>query len=164
MREKIGDGLTKTERYRLKDIDAYRKKKKEWAKTPSQKKYRREYMRKWRQKNRERHNALARASHQRNRHKHVHKYHAYHIKRNYGLTIEQYNEMVLLQSGKCAICEKEMPPRDKYTAGTRLHVDHCHVSGNIRMLLCSRCNGALGWYEKYKLSIIEYLTRHETKA
>lgn len=47
------DGLTKHQRYRLKDLDAYRKRKREYAKTPAQREKRRAYQRLWYAKNAE---------------------------------------------------------------------------------------------------------------
>lgn len=47
---RIEDGLTNSQRTRLKNLDAYRKRKREWAKTPSQKEYRKAYAKRWRDK------------------------------------------------------------------------------------------------------------------
>lgn len=58
------------------------------------------------------------------------------LKRKYGLTVEQYDDMVKSQNGVCAICKQ--PPGKK-----RLAVDHCHKTGKNRELLCSPCNTAL---------------------
>ena len=59
----------------------------------------------------------------------------------YGITPEQYDEMVLAQGGVCAICKKA----DQTVAWAgRLHIDHCHTTGRVRGLLCSPCNIALG--------------------
>lgn len=143
--------LTKYDRYRLKDVEGYREKKREWAKTPEQRKIRTEYMRVWREKNREKHNKLCRDSHHKNKHKHVEYRREYNLKKNYGLTIKDYNEMFSNQLGMCAICKTDKP------AGNRFHVDHDHLTGKVRKLLCSRCNGALGWYEKYAHEINNYL-------
>jgi hypothetical protein len=61
-----------------------------------------------------------------------------HLKRKYGLTIEQYDAMLAAQAGGCAICGE--PPRDDI----ELHVDHDHTTGAVRGLLCFRCNNAIG--------------------
>ena len=60
------------------------------------------------------------------------------LKSKYGITRDQYLEMVADQGGLCAICGTEYHP---------LMVDHCHVTGVVRGLLCRRCNIALGWME-----------------
>jgi hypothetical protein len=56
---------------------------------------------------------------------------------SYGLDPEQYEAMVIMQDGRCAICERL--PEDAV-----LRVDHDHSSGKIRGLLCRHCNLALG--------------------
>jgi hypothetical protein len=61
-----------------------------------------------------------------------------HLKRKFGITLEDYDAMLAAQGGLCAICRR--PP----TAGISLHVDHDHETGTRRGLLCFRCNNALG--------------------
>ena len=61
-----------------------------------------------------------------------------YLKRTYGITVEQYDEMLASQGGVCAVCGRE--PRDDIS----LHVDHDHETGAIRGLLCFRCNNSLG--------------------
>lgn len=56
----------------------------------------------------------------------------------YGISPEQYLEMWEAQGGKCKICGKELPD------GEYLHVDHNKETGEIRGLLCGKCNKALG--------------------
>jgi len=59
--------------------------------------------------------------------------------RNYGISLQDYNAMSLAQNGVCSICgdtSKELS----------LDVDHCHTTGNVRGLLCQRCNMALGMF------------------
>lgn len=64
------------------------------------------------------------------------------LRKAYGLTPEQYDDMLRAQGGVCAICKK--PPK-----GNRLHVDHCHETGRIRGLLCVSCNSKLEWMITY---------------
>jgi hypothetical protein len=61
----------------------------------------------------------------------------------YGITVEQYDQMLADQRGLCALCEK--PPKEGGTgpAGV-LHVDHDHATGRVRALLCVDCNSGLG--------------------
>lgn len=66
-------------------------------------------------------------------------YRRYFLKYTYGVTPEQVDRMEIQQGGVCAICEG--PPSGP---GQRLHVDHDHVSGAVRGLLCSKCNTAIG--------------------
>lgn len=146
---RIQDGLTKTERYRLKDIDAYRRKKAVFARTPSERAKRTAYMRDWREKNRERHNELARQSHERNKHKHVEMNRAWRLRREYGISVSDYDQMFAQQSGVCGICARRYTTR-------RLHVDHDHKTGKVRQLLCSGCNGHMGWFEKWRAVVVNY--------
>ncbi|HMD54364.1 MAG TPA: endonuclease domain-containing protein, partial [Phycisphaerae bacterium] len=66
------------------------------------------------------------------------------LRKNFGITIDQYNEMLANQGGVCAICSQ--PERSMRGENVKLlAVDHCHSTGEIRQLLCSRCNPMLGY-------------------
>lgn len=67
---------------------------------------------------------------------------------NYGITLAQYEEMLKTQDGKCAICEQPETSVDRSGSLRSLAVDHCHNSGKVRGLLCSRCNTTLGKLEE----------------
>lgn len=58
------------------------------------------------------------------------------LKRNYGITMGAYDLLFKAQDGKCAVCGEE--------GSKALAVDHCHISGSVRGLLCAKCNKALG--------------------
>jgi hypothetical protein len=58
---------------------------------------------------------------------------------NYGITPNQYEELLERQGGTCAIC-----PRTADSQKRRLHVDHDHSTGKVRGLLCDQCNRAVG--------------------
>ena len=62
------------------------------------------------------------------------------LKKYYGLTVEQYNRMFDEQQGCCAICGEHQSKLKKALA-----VDHCHTTGKIRGLLCSKCNLLIGY-------------------
>ena len=64
----------------------------------------------------------------------------------YGLSPEDYAAHLIAQSGVCAICLKPETMLRPHTTGIadRLSVDHCHATGVVRGLLCSRCNVAVG--------------------
>lgn len=64
------------------------------------------------------------------------------LKRRFGITLDEYNKMLSIQSGKCAICN-----RDASIFKRRLSVDHDHKTGRIRGLLCLNCNIKLGHFE-----------------
>jgi len=59
------------------------------------------------------------------------------LKQDYGITIEDYNSLLNLQDGVCAICKQESLDKN-------LAVDHDHTTGEIRGLLCQKCNQAIG--------------------
>ena len=85
--------------------------------------------------------------------KNAHKHRAKHLKRNYGLSIEDYEVLYKQQKGLCKICECSFD---------RLDVDHDHSTGNIRGLLCQNCNRGLGMFNEssYNLrSAINYLDK-----
>jgi hypothetical protein len=83
----------------------------------------------------------------------------YVLKKNYNLTIEQYEQMLKKQDYKCMICKKHRKEFNK-----DLSVDHCHTTNKVRDLLCYRCNLAVGYYENSDIKTIkEYLNKHKEK-
>jgi len=80
----------------------------------------------------------------------------YQLKYNYGLTKEQYEQMLITQDGKCAICNKI------FNNKKAMHVDHNHKTGKIRQLLCQHCNTAIAFLNE-DISIlsraIDYLNK-----
>jgi len=75
------------------------------------------------------------------------------LKRKYNLTLKEYNIMFEEQKGLCAICKEP-------SIGRMLSVDHNHKTGQIRKLLCIRCNTLVGHFEsRYDLvsKILKYL-------
>lgn len=66
-----------------------------------------------------------------------------HLKINFGLTPEDYDVMLASQKGVCAICSADTPSAHrKY-----FYVDHCHITGKVRALLCGSCNTGLGHFK-----------------
>jgi len=65
------------------------------------------------------------------------------IQRTYGITAEDYYSMLVDQNGKCAVCESEEVNSSRVSSG-KLFIDHCHDTGKVRGLLCSKCNHAIG--------------------
>jgi len=62
--------------------------------------------------------------------------HNAHLKKTYGITIGDYYAMLESQDGTCAIC-------DGGTSRNYLACDHDHKTGEVRGLLCARCNKVL---------------------
>jgi len=77
----------------------------------------------------------------------------YHLKRRYGITGAQADAMYAEQDGLCAICR----------AASAAHVDHDHLTGKVRGLLCFNCNGGLGQF-KDRIDVLDaavsYLNSH----
>jgi hypothetical protein len=66
--------------------------------------------------------------------------------RRYGISAAEYDSLKKKQNGACAICRR----RSKQ----KLCVDHCHLTGMIRGLLCNRCNLGLGMWRDNQASLI----------
>lgn len=75
-------------------------------------------------------------------HKPSHRFYSWkhNLKKNYGLTVEQYDEMWIEQAGMCAICHASK----NNGQGEEFVVDHNHQTGAVRGLLCNTCNGGIG--------------------
>ncbi|MCC9708657.1 endonuclease VII domain-containing protein [Streptomyces sp. MNU76] len=59
---------------------------------------------------------------------------AEHLRRKYGLTEADRDELIASQGGVCCIC----------LSAPAAHVDHCHKTGRVRGVLCFNCNAGLG--------------------
>lgn len=82
------------------------------------------------------------------------------IKKTYDITYDDYIDLLEKQNGKCAICESKMGS----ARTSRLFVDHCHDSLEVRGLLCSSCNHGLGLFKdspKLLNKAISYLTSNK---
>lgn len=65
------------------------------------------------------------------------------LKKAYGITLKDYNELLTKQNGKCSICGVDN--NGYYRKKPRAFaVDHCHTTKKIRGLLCSDCNTGIG--------------------
>lgn len=64
------------------------------------------------------------------------------LRRDYGITLDDYEVMLKSQDGVCAICGD--PPKGGKTSSKNLHVDHDHETGKVRGLLCNNCNLGVG--------------------
>lgn len=79
-------------------------------------------------------------------------------KRLYGIDYNDYNTMLTEQNNSCAIC--------KSTSAGRGHkhfsVDHDHITGKVRGLLCHNCNTGLGQFKdntQLLTEAVNYLTK-----
>ncbi len=69
---------------------------------------------------------------------------AWNLRKKYGLTEDDVTEMEAAQGGLCAICRTPETAGDRNGNVRRLGVDHSHITGRVRGLLCSRCNSMIG--------------------
>ena len=65
------------------------------------------------------------------------------FKRQYGITLLEYNSMLETQQNKCAICKQVETAKYKCII-RHLSVDHNHSTGKVRQILCNNCNRLLG--------------------
>jgi hypothetical protein len=97
-----------------------------------------------------------------------------HLRLKYGMTEDDYHALLARQGGRCAICsatkESRQSSRRRVYARNdpkqdyRLCIDHCHQSGKVRGVLCSRCNSLIGQAKDdpaVLLAAAQYLLRHQ---
>jgi hypothetical protein len=80
-----------------------------------------------------------------------------HLWKEYRITLIEYNEMFILQDGRCAICGIHQSELQRSLA-----VDHNHKTGKVRGLLCRECNLGLGYFRDnpdLMSKAMEYLVR-----
>lgn len=65
----------------------------------------------------------------------------YSLKKNYGVTEADYLKILAEQNGVCKICQQ-----NSHLKSGRLALDHCHKTGRVRGLLCTRCNAGIGMF------------------
>ena len=90
------------------------------------------------------------------------KRYSYWLKRKYGITYEDYLELLQRQDYSCKICHS----KDAGGKG-RFHVDHCHTDGHVRGLLCAMCNLMLGKVKddiSILLSAVKYLQENSKEV
>lgn len=84
----------------------------------------------------------------------------YNLKKNYGISSDEYQEKLKYQNYGCAICGKEATTK-------ALAVDHCHKTGKIRELLCGPCNTGLGQFQdnpELLLLAADYIRKHNDNS
>lgn len=61
----------------------------------------------------------------------------------YGITPEEFKRLFESQDRRCAICKSDIPRRK---GGIAWHLDHDHITGQVRGILCTKCNLGLGYF------------------
>jgi hypothetical protein len=81
-------------------------------------------------------------------HKEIHRY------KQYGITKQEFTQLIDNQNNKCVICNNDLD--------NEIHIDHCHKTGEVRGVLCGKCNKGLGQFDDniiYLTNAIKYLTK-----
>ena len=97
-----------------------------------------------------------RAYHKRYREEHKSEIRNKYYKRVFGITEDEFRAMVKRQKNSCAVCKEPIDMEDKYS----FNIDHCHDTGKVRGILCSKCNRGIGFFnnsEQRLLSAARYL-------
>lgn len=79
------------------------------------------------------------------------------IKSTYGITMEDYELLMVAQERCCAICRRPL-------GDLKPHIDHCHTTGKVRGILCRGCNVGIAHLQDDPLVALrasEYLSRHK---
>lgn len=79
-----------------------------------------------------------------------------HLKKRYGITLDDYNKMWEQQKGLCFLCEKPEAIFNRRRTKV-LAVDHNHKTGKIRSLLCMKCNTAIGQIDDNPIILMKLL-------
>jgi hypothetical protein len=69
-----------------------------------------------------------------------------HLRRKFGLSLAQFNELLKKQENKCLICERTFA--DRPYKPNSVCPDHDHKTGRVRALICDRCNRVIGLIEE----------------
>jgi hypothetical protein len=145
--------------YNLKNIEKVKEKNKKYNALTKQR--REEWTRQDRKENPERHKEYGRRYY----HLNFIQYQANRTARKYGLSYDDYIEMIKLSNDKCAICNQEEKRRlGKQEKLTQLSIDHNHKNGKVRGLICYGCNLIIGYAEdniQLLKNAISYLEKHK---
>ena len=83
------------------------------------------------------------------------------IQKRYGITKKEYEELEKKQNGLCACCKQK--PENRGRNGSFV-VDHCHATGQVRALLCAKCNAGIGFFDDNPVLLVlasEYLKNYD---
>lgn len=67
------------------------------------------------------------------------------LKKDYGITLEDYNALLKIQNNNCGLCEDPLIPNIGMSRNS--NVDHDHLTGKVRNILCHNCNVGLGHFK-----------------
>lgn len=84
---------------------------------------------------------------------------AHRLLQDYGITLADWDAMLVIQNGRCDICERPFTLRGKHCAA----IDHCHHTGEVRALIHRTCNTGIGMFEdnaEFCRRAAWYLDRH----
>ncbi len=80
--------------------------------------------------------------------------------KRYGLTIASFNDLLESQRNRCAICMTDKPGG----FANQWAVDHNHLTGRTRGILCNNCNKGLGHFRDSILYLVcakNYLEKYQ---
>lgn len=83
------------------------------------------------------------------------------IKHKYGVSVEWVEERLAAHNNKCKVCGAKMELHTNTVA-----IDHCHKTGEVRDIVCKKCNTAMGHFRddpKLIAKAIDYLTEMKEK-
>jgi hypothetical protein len=86
------------------------------------------------------------------------------LKSNYGLSFEEYKQLLKKQNNVCAICGKKQLNKNNQFNKKVLSIDHCHKTKIVRGLLCTECNFGLSKFKddiELMKKAIKYLKKYE---
>lgn len=97
---------------------------------------------------------------ERRREQYVKRGRAEYLRRLYGIELEEFDRLLAEQGGRCAICQTPAPQADEKA----FCVDHDHVTGAVRGILCRPCNSGIGHLRDEPAIIRAALAYLERKA
>ena len=125
-----------------------RKAKRKYLSVEENKERRKDSAQRWRAKNPDKIRAGKRRCYEANPEKYKFQSKRSALKRIYGLTLEQRDELFAKQNYCCAVCKITEPGSTK-----GWHMDHCHDTKRVRGILCNHCNLMLGYAKDNKLTL-----------
>ncbi len=72
----------------------------------------------------------------------------YHRYMSWGINQSQWDQLLQAQGNACAICKRPFDFTISKKRGLGIFIDHNHVTGHMRGILCNGCNHGLAWIEK----------------